>query len=771
MLMIKAIKSKKYFVKLLLTISGVIALFLIITLVALSYRMERKVMQIQHQSDQKVLSQIQYNVDYMNEIVKNLAVSTYFEPNTINLMHASSLSMADLSPRVLQLEKIVNGSSFLKAITIYNANNGCYYSTSTNYNCEDDGLNGALDAYLKNVKDVKPMQFIPMSSSGSKQDKSDLFSYIMIDEGNRSNKPASALILSVKPEWLISNLQNLNMNRNLSESMLLLLDDQYQLLNPDSNLVMSSDWVNSLREHTVDYPSGYFIQKNGKDKFIVSYMTINANNWTLLSVEPYEALMASARELRNVFIVIISSLLILSVIVSIFIANRLYRPVGKMLNQVFAGMDTRDSYDQSSDELSLVSNQFRKVIGKMEQLQQSEYGKKEKIKHFYLRRLLSDSSLISPNEAAESMLAVNLDEDYRLCIFRVDQFHDFSGKTNDFEKRMYSFAIANITKESIEAAFKNEIVDMRSDHIAVLVSISNDRQTLNKLTQIIRDIQNTIMTYYKVSLTAAISESTTGYRNVTEQYVRTLNHTLLRMVHGHGALITPELAPADVEEKPLELPADIERKMMEAIRMNQENVFKDQKHALITFLSGLPYRQIVYFMNKILTSFLTTIREINANGMKQLDLDVLYYYRQLGEIETLDELSRMLDSIFELLSNQRSCTDKESAAQSILIDTVKEIIEMDYPNINLSLQSIAAMMKLSSAHISKMFRRKVLMSIPEYITEVRLKHTLRLLEEHSYTITEVMEKVGFSNHSYFFKLFKKKYGTTPKEYRLKKVVK
>lgn len=771
MRMIKSVMSKKYFVRLLLTISGVIALFLITTLVALSYRMESKVMQIQHQSDQKVLSQIQYNVDYMNEIVKNLAVSTYFDPNTINLMHAASLSMADLSPRVLQLEKIVNGSSFLSAITIYNSNNGCYYSTSTNYNCKDDGLNGALDAYLKNAKHVQPMQFIPMSSSGTQQEKSDLFSYIMIDEGNRPNTPASALILSVKPEWLISNLQNLNPSGNLSESKLLLLDDRDRLLNPDANFVITSEWINTLKEHTVENPSGYFIQKNGKEKYIVSYMTINFNNWTLLSVQPYKALMASARELRNVFIVIISSLLVISVIVSIFIANRLYRPVGKMMNHVFAGMDRSDPTDKSTDELSLVSDQFRKVIGQMEELQQSEHAKKEKIKHFYLRRLLSDSSLISPNEASEAMLEVNLEEHYRLVVFRVDQFHDFSEKTNDFEKRMYSFAIANITKESIEASFKNEIVDMRSDHIAVLVSMSNDRQTLNELIPVIRDIQATIMTYYKVSLTAAISESTSGYRNVTEQYVLTLNHTSLRMVHGHGALITPELAPADLEGKPLELPSDIEKKMMEAIRMNQENVFMDQKHALITFLSGIPYRQIVYFMNKILTALLTTIEEINANGMKQLDLDVLYYYRQLGEIETLEELSRMLDSIFEMLSSQRSSTDKETAAQTILIDTVKEFIELDYPNINLSLQSIAAMMKLSSAHISKMFRRNVQMTIAEYITEVRLKHTLRLLEEHSYTITEVMEKVGFSNHSYFFKLFKKKYGTTPKEYRIKKVVK
>jgi AraC-like DNA-binding protein len=34
----------------------------------------------------------------------------------------------------------------------------------------------------------------------------------------------------------------------------------------------------------------------------------------------------------------------------------------------------------------------------------------------------------------------------------------------------------------------------------------------------------------------------------------------------------------------------------------------------------------------------------------------------------------------------------------------------------------------------------------------------------------VMEKIGYSSESTFFKLFKKRFGVTPKEYRLKKTL-
>lgn len=106
----------------------------------------------------------------------------------------------------------------------------------------------------------------------------------------------------------------------------------------------------------------------------------------------------------------------------------------------------------------------------------------------------------------------------------------------------------------------------------------------------------------------------------------------------------------------------------------------------------------------------------------------------------------------------------------ILIDTIKEMIEEQYVDANLNLQSIASAMKLSSAHISKQFRQQESMSISEYINEVRLRNALTLLENKDYSISRIMDMVGYSNESYFFKLFKKKFGTTPKEYRFKKVI-
>jgi YesN/AraC family two-component response regulator len=88
--------------------------------------------------------------------------------------------------------------------------------------------------------------------------------------------------------------------------------------------------------------------------------------------------------------------------------------------------------------------------------------------------------------------------------------------------------------------------------------------------------------------------------------------------------------------------------------------------------------------------------------------------------------------------------------------------------VNLSQQSIASSVKLSSAYIGKLFKEAYSQSITEYINDVRLGRAQQLLEQDKYTIIEIMERCGYSNQSYFFRLFKGKFGSTPKEYRLKK---
>ena len=54
-----------------------------------------------------------------------------------------------------------------------------------------------------------------------------------------------------------------------------------------------------------------------------------------------------------------------------------------------------------------------------------------------------------------------------------------------------------------------------------------------------------------------------------------------------------------------------------------------------------------------------------------------------------------------------------------------------------------------------------------YINQIRIEHAAHLLRSDDIQIERVAETCGFENTSYFYRLFRRQYGATPRAYRLR----
>jgi YesN/AraC family two-component response regulator len=139
--------------------------------------------------------------------------------------------------------------------------------------------------------------------------------------------------------------------------------------------------------------------------------------------------------------------------------------------------------------------------------------------------------------------------------------------------------------------------------------------------------------------------------------------------------------------------------------------------------------------------------------------------QSIFSIETLDE-------IFDVLLDQLKaiCSEREkntvSAKHLVITENVKAIIEKEYHDSSLCLSAIAHRLKMSSGYLGKIFKDCCGISVNEYINDVRLAKAAEWLRKSSLTVSEVLLKVGIENETYFYSLFKKRYGVTPKEYVL-----
>jgi AraC-like DNA-binding protein len=83
---------------------------------------------------------------------------------------------------------------------------------------------------------------------------------------------------------------------------------------------------------------------------------------------------------------------------------------------------------------------------------------------------------------------------------------------------------------------------------------------------------------------------------------------------------------------------------------------------------------------------------------------------------------------------------------------------------SLSLKSVAAALKVSPAHLSRVFRQVVGMPFQNFVIARRIDLAKRLLLDPLYSVAQVAEACGYANPAYFAKLFRRTTGRLPRDY-------
>jgi len=102
--------------------------------------------------------------------------------------------------------------------------------------------------------------------------------------------------------------------------------------------------------------------------------------------------------------------------------------------------------------------------------------------------------------------------------------------------------------------------------------------------------------------------------------------------------------------------------------------------------------------------------------------------------------------------------------QDELVHKIQEMIEQDC-TISLSIDELAIQNNVSQRTLIRRFNNALGVPPNTYLQSVRIERARKMLEESDYNVDTVMNKVGYEDSSSFRRLFKKKTGVTPTEYR------
>lgn len=122
-----------------------------------------------------------------------------------------------------------------------------------------------------------------------------------------------------------------------------------------------------------------------------------------------------------------------------------------------------------------------------------------------------------------------------------------------------------------------------------------------------------------------------------------------------------------------------------------------------------------------------------------------------------------LKSVWERYHNQAQSSAIRTPSQ---IERILAWLEGRYTE-PLNLTRMASELHLSPYHISHRFKEWTGITLSEYLNERRLQEAVKLLTTTNDSIAQIGETIGLENCSYFCKIFKKKFGLSPHQYRKK----
>ncbi|MBB6732961.1 helix-turn-helix domain-containing protein [Cohnella zeiphila] len=759
-------KSRKYFQRVLISIMLAMAFILAGLSVANAYVLERSVKQAQEDSNLKVLTQIQYNLSYMNEIITHLSTFAFRDNYLIPLMFSEPLPAMDYIRGYNEMEKLMESSSFLQSMAVYNARDGEIYGSSSDF-LVDGGVTKQrmLDWLLRSPQPLPTSRLIPVSLK-RENGGIDAFAFIVADAFKPFEGTESAVILYVKSDWVFDSLRRMNGAGSGIEG-------EIYIRTPDGRLYADGrteepggiDEAKAAGLIDPQRPSGFAVGDVGGGKSMVTYMN-GIGDWTILYVQPYARLMKEVTKTREKSMLVSGAFLLLAAGVSVWLSYKLYSPIDAMLRRIRPHLPGEDRAEAAAgNELERMGDNVLRLSEKLH-----EIGSEQIVRKYYLRKFLSDSGWFADADMLQLIgrhgLNMSATAPLTVCVLRIDRFGSYERTATSGLMKLHRFAFVNIAEELLSARFQCEAVDMRADGVVLIVSDADTTEGSGELRRRIRDIQDTIERFYGLSLSCGVSDAVPRPAMLTSAYRQAVQLCQYMFSQGYKSIIASGDIEARLSGARRTLPEGIERRLSEALKKGQPTNAGSELEKAFSLLAAFPYEDMRRSVSDLAWAIRNTAMEIRDNRLFSLAADPETLHKLIEDNLTLEEMCLLFQSVCaNICEGQRAAAPDRS---EWIVGTVKELIERQFADPNLSQQSIAATVKLTSAYVGKLFKDECGMTVTEYLNEVRLEQARKLLLMTDKTIAEIMDRCGYSNQSHFFRLFKGKFGSTPKEYRLKK---
>lgn len=752
-------KSKSYQNRIILWITASTTLIVIISTLVIYGTVHKIFLNKEYETNKEILGQMKYNTEFMDKTIANICFYMYTNTDSSFIMNSTSkeIDMNELSVRLGKVAgSAILSNNYIQSICIYNSFDEQYFYTGKPLFFDDIHLKQIMSKY-PNVPKLKPILRKIKNDYGTKTNEEEVLTYILYETAGTPSKIDSAIIVNVRPEWLLDNLRIINMPKKSSNSSVYVMNEKGEFIGKQKNDEAEEQWLYAgfnKNKNLSKELTGFFDAKLNGQKCFVTYARIESDGLVLFKVQPVKEIYSYFNIIRNSIFLVLIAFIMIAIIISIFVSRKLYNPIHKLIGQI--NLNKQDvQYDEANkDEISYLNSVYSNAFDKLSYYEREKSMNHRIMKTYWLRKLITEGEWLDREESESifkaNSLNISYDDYFIICVFKIDNFAKVKLKNSMINMDLIKFAIVNIMSEVISQSFAVESVEMYEDQMVSVVGIKAEQEDyIMELSNKIKKSQEYVLQYFNISVTASVSEMILNFREIPQGYEYALKSSLYRFAMGKMSIIVPEKTKQNISSTKEEYSKKFNKLLVEGIKTSNISDIEVSLKSILEDICELNYDrimgEIVNLIDVVKSTFDKMIINRNCVGSDLTNLS-----NNVFKIETIDEFYHLLVKIIEDKLQYKN-EDEIQLKYTVIAKQAIDIIINNYSDSNLCTNQIADMMKMNPRRISRIFKDFSGVTIAEQISEVRLKKAAELLENTQISVYEIIEKIGLENESYFYK--------------------
>ena len=485
-------------------------------------------------------------------------------------------------------------------------------------------------------------------------------------------------------------------------------------------------------------------------------------DWLFVSLSSLSEIQVGMNRIRWIFLILVLVFWLVGSFMAIQFSRRNYKPVTKLMDFVSGKRTEGEAVHFRREEYRYIEESFNRLREEKASIQDQLTLQKESLRLRFLTRLLTGKLRETSHSLEEQC-------QYQDFFFEEDAFVTVLMK---MEETVLNDSL--LSQEKGAQWLSTQIQAVLSDftqgsgwvcdisNLTVLfinLQVPSDDPQL-MLIALLGELKNRILMETGVTYTIGCSSYKTELSAVPLSYEEALDALDFRMVKGKGAVISYyDIMENDQRQKVFSV-QNWEKRFINLFTLGS---YDEAAQILSNALNQLELLKNLDVFRLRLFGILNTFLDALGESFDESFISELNCEASLLACTTLNETRKEMDRIFFRI-REYTLGQKEASLQ----ERVKEILEENLFDPNLSVGYIADRMGLSISNFSWLYKEETGMGPLDCIHRTRLREAKALLSGTERTVKNIAEHCGYLSDIAFIRVFKKYEGITPGQFRQEK---